>query len=382
MNKYVNQSNDNYKLLNNKRKDNRKNKQDLLNNNDNYNNAILINNNNLNLKDGLDNYNNNNNELNDLKYDKNILSTINRYLLDFDFEKRCSITNSKFNIYSCLVCGIYLQGKGTSTPAYIHSLQENHCVFICLTTGVIYILPDNIKIKDSSLDDIVLNLFPKYNKDYIENKLDKNLNICYSLEGKKFIPGTLGLNNIKKTDYVSVVIQSLFKIKSLRDFFLLNDINKDFIVKSLLESNNSDSDIISKNDINIKAINILESNVGILVKRLSELFRKVYNTHNFKNHVNPHEFLQAVSVASNNKFKITNQSDVIQFLAWIINVLNNFFLSIKNNIISYSFKGKIMIKTYTEITDKNKDEIVKYDSKIIDYNGTKCVFSEKEQNFL
>lgn len=38
------------------------------------------------------------------------LDTINRGLLDFDFEKLCSISLSKINCYACLVCGKYFQG--------------------------------------------------------------------------------------------------------------------------------------------------------------------------------------------------------------------------------------------------------------------------------
>lgn len=39
------------------------------------------------------------------------LDTINRVLLDFDFEKLCSISLSKINVYACLVCGKYFQGN-------------------------------------------------------------------------------------------------------------------------------------------------------------------------------------------------------------------------------------------------------------------------------
>jgi hypothetical protein len=38
------------------------------------------------------------------------LDTINRHVLDFDFEKVCSVTNAHLNVYACLVCGKYFQG--------------------------------------------------------------------------------------------------------------------------------------------------------------------------------------------------------------------------------------------------------------------------------
>jgi fatty-acid desaturase len=38
------------------------------------------------------------------------LETINRNILDFDFEKLCSVSLSNINVYACLVCGKYFQG--------------------------------------------------------------------------------------------------------------------------------------------------------------------------------------------------------------------------------------------------------------------------------
>lgn len=50
------------------------------------------------------------------------LDTVNRQLLDFDMEKVCSVTLSNLNVYCCLICGKYFQGRGKSTPAYTHSV--------------------------------------------------------------------------------------------------------------------------------------------------------------------------------------------------------------------------------------------------------------------
>ena len=34
-----------------------------------------------------------------------------RHVLDFDFEKLCSVSLSHINVYACLVCGKYFQGE-------------------------------------------------------------------------------------------------------------------------------------------------------------------------------------------------------------------------------------------------------------------------------
>ena len=44
------------------------------------------------------------------------LDTINRHLLDFDFEKVCSQSLSTQNVYSCLVCGKFFQGRRPEDP--------------------------------------------------------------------------------------------------------------------------------------------------------------------------------------------------------------------------------------------------------------------------
>uniref|UniRef100_A0A672PQW1 Ubiquitin carboxyl-terminal hydrolase 39 n=1 Tax=Sinocyclocheilus grahami TaxID=75366 RepID=A0A672PQW1_SINGR len=79
------------------------------------------------------------------------LDTINRSVLDFDFEKLCSISLSHINVYACLICGKYFQGRGQKSHAYIHSVQFTHHVFLNLHTLKFYCLPDNYKIIDSSI---------------------------------------------------------------------------------------------------------------------------------------------------------------------------------------------------------------------------------------
>lgn len=60
------------------------------------------------------------------------IEQINRAALDFDFEKLCSVSLSNINIYGCLVCGKYFQGRGRKSYAYAHSIHGDHHVFINL----------------------------------------------------------------------------------------------------------------------------------------------------------------------------------------------------------------------------------------------------------
>ena len=63
-------------------------------------------------------------------YDDLYLDTIHRNVLDFDFEKLCSISLSNINVYACLVCGKYYQGRGPKSHAYFHALEVGHHVYI------------------------------------------------------------------------------------------------------------------------------------------------------------------------------------------------------------------------------------------------------------
>jgi U4/U6.U5 tri-snRNP-associated protein 2 len=123
------------------------------------------------------------------------LSTINRHLLDFDFAKVCSVTNTTLNVYSCLVCGKYFQGKGQKTPAYMHSLEKEHFVFLSLDTNEVWCLPDNYPVDDPSLFDVRFNMKPSCSKDLVL-RLNSEPLFSRSLEGKEFLPGCVGLNHI------------------------------------------------------------------------------------------------------------------------------------------------------------------------------------------
>ena len=160
-------------------------------------------------------------------------------------------------MYGCLVCGKYFQGRGLNTWAYYHSIETDHHPFINLSSGKIYILPDNYQVLDSSLNDIKYVLDPVFTKDQVES-FSKSTNVCTDLSGKSFIPGYIGLNNIKSNDYVNVIVQGLNQVLPLRNFFLSKQ----------------------------------EDGAKELIKRFGTLIRKMWNTRAFKGHVSPHEFVQ------------------------------------------------------------------------------------------
>lgn len=254
-------------------------------------------------------------------YDDLYLDTIDRQVLDFDFEKLCSISLSNINVYACLVCGRYFQGRGPKSHAYFHALDEDHHVYINLETQKVYVLPEGYEVQSKALDDIKYVSDPRYTKQEVAD-LDRPAGATtttkrksWTLTGKEYVPGFVGMNNIKENDYLNVVVQALTHVAPLRNYMLLEDF----------------------------------SGKTELVRRCSTLFRKIWNPRAFKSHVSPHELLQEIALRSNKRFTLTAQSDPVDFLSWF---LNNVHLGLGgsktrpgSSMVQRTFQGRIKIES-------------------------------------
>ncbi|XP_057300465.1 U4/U6.U5 tri-snRNP-associated protein 2-like [Hydractinia symbiolongicarpus] len=246
------------------------------------------------------------------------LDTIDRTVLDFDFEKLCSVSLSHLNVYACLVCGKYFQGRGQNSHAYTHSVHIGHHVYLNLRSLKFYCLPDNYEIIDSSLEDIKYVLKPTFGKEHIK-LLDTTGKVSRALNGNTYIPGIVGLNNIKANDYLNVVLQALAFVPPVRNYFLCDENYKD--------TKRPPGDTMFP-----------------LVQRFGELVRKIWNPRNFKTHVSPHEMLQAVVSCSKKKFQFTEQGDPIEFLSWFLNGIHltlNGTKKARSSVIYKSFRGEM-----------------------------------------
>ena len=346
------------------------------------------------------------------------LSTINRTILDFDQEKVCCVSLKDNNIYSCLVCGKYFHGKGKTTPCYIHSLSEQHHLFINLETREIYCLPDDYEIKEEYLDDnknengygnknilfeIKQNLLPVYTKKDIKliDKISANYNT--SLDNKKYLPGYSGLGYVKNCEYFNVIIQSLSHLKKFRNFFLQYNYKI---------SNKDDS-------------------IEVFINKLSEIIKKLWNFSSYKTHIDQRECLQLLEKASQKKFLISNfnfneiiisknnnninnfnlnnnstgndiilngnynnltlnnesnsnyNNDIIEFLSWLLNTLK-IFLSKKKyeNIIEEYFQGVVQVETYTFLKEEEANKNLKPGESIVIEDGVNYIYTKKKIKFL
>ena len=115
------------------------------------------------------------------------------------------------------------------------------------------------------------------------------------------------------------MLQSFLRVKKLRGFYLLYE-----------EPDNFTDDQKSR---------------LLLTQSMSQLFRKIWNPINFKNHVSPHELVQAVTLKSKKMFSIGKQGDPIKFYSWLVNNLHT-EMKDKNgrSIIFDLFQGEMEVK--------------------------------------
>ncbi|KAI0692971.1 hypothetical protein BC835DRAFT_1355493 [Cytidiella melzeri] len=256
------------------------------------------------------------------------LDTINRAALDFDFEKVCSVSLSNINIYGCLVCGKYFQGRGRSSYAYAHAIHDDHHVFINLETTKVYVLPDGYLVSDPSLEDISFVLAPSFTKTSVSSlSTSAHLNKpSYDLSHQPYTSGYIGLNNIKRNDHMNVIIHSLLHIPPLRDYLLLSN---------------------------------FRGKESELLKRFAALAKKVWNPRLFKSQVSPHEFLQEVGRASAGKFRLEQQGDPADFLSWLLNSLHKDLGGTKrrdSSVIFSTFQGELRMETQQVLVRSNARE--------------------------
>lgn len=267
--------------------------------------------------------------------------SINPHLLDFDFETQCLISLLTVNVYCCLTCGEYYQGRSKSSHAYSHSINVDHHIFVNLHTKQFYVLPDNYEIDDDEalrfLARIKYAIDPTYTKELVQ-RLRGDLT-SKDLNGKLYSVGFVGLNNIFSNDYSNVGLQLLLHIPQIRDFYL----QLTFPKKQALYEN-----ISKKSPLNHK--------FGLLA-------RKLWSQDLFKSQVSPHELLQHISNASKKKFPLNEQKSPKKFLLWLINQLHSQLSQINRlgkTVFSKSLQGSIEITTLKVKSQVNDFQTVDY----------------------
>jgi U4/U6.U5 tri-snRNP-associated protein 2 len=257
------------------------------------------------------------------------LDTIQRSVLDFDLEPVCGVSlETGPHIYSCLICGAYLRGRGPRTAAYTHAVHRHHSVYLHLHTNRFYCLPENYEIVDASLEDIQRNVRPVFTPDDAarltgQNQHQPNTFTARDLVGKPYLPGYVGLNPTSRlgggggSGCINSVVQALAHVPPIRDYFLLRR-----------EESMSDSSIVGGDG----------SSTHAVTREFGALVRQLWSPYRFKAHVDPLRLVNAVAAATSTTTLTTataagNASNTIrsssnakqeagEFLAWFLHQLH------------------------------------------------------------
>jgi U4/U6.U5 tri-snRNP-associated protein 2 len=283
------------------------------------------------------------------------LDSIQRTVLDFDFEPACSVSlETGPHIYGCLVCGKFFRGKGPATPAYTHSVEESHFVFVHLRKGTFVCLPDGYEVRDPSLDDIKACLHPTYTPEQIA-AIDARTDLSRDLFGRRYLPGYVGLNNLNKTDCLNAVVQALAQVPPLRDFFLAQRHDQDDATSMVATAAGRESASLPSGKAlkrsraaNPTSVNPHHRAAVSVTHAFGELVRKLWCPHRFKSHVDPHILVQAVSNASHKKFHVGRRAEAGELMAWFLHQLHVGTGGGKkpgSSIVHHIFQGDVQVTT-------------------------------------
>lgn len=156
---------------------------------------------------------------------------INLQKVDFDLPLQCSVSHSTCDVYCCLQCGKYFQGRHQQSPAFQHSIASRkdslaHNLYINLETRKFYWLPRNVQINPKGID-LLLQLQCCIRASFTTDKIRGFPILCHDIVDKReYTNGFIGINGNNHsslhTDHISVIILQLAHINPIRDYFLLH----------------------------------------------------------------------------------------------------------------------------------------------------------------
>lgn len=276
------------------------------------------------------------------------IDTIDRKVLDFDFEKLCLVSLSDVNVYCCLVCGKYYQGRANSSHAYTHSVNTDHHVFVHLETRRFYVLPQNYEITSEevlqSLKDIKSAISPEYEslEEIAQLSTISETLVAHDLDHRPYEVGFVGLNNISQNDYENVVLQTLFHVAPIRDFYLSLTLAEHEALNSVIERK------------------------SVLNAKLGALARKLWSRRLFRPHISPQDVLQTISTLSKKRFSVLEKTSPKLFMLWMLNHMHAGLAKLtkkSRSVVSQTFQGEVSVTTTKAPSDTN--ELTKSDDLVV-----------------
>lgn len=192
------------------------------------------------------------------------------------------------------------------------------------------------------MKDITRVLRPTFSKQYISSLAKGDIKPSYDLSQTAYLPGYIGLNNIKHNDHINVVIQLLSHVPPIRNALLLMP------HPSQLSPGSA------------------KTRQPELVVRLSTLVKKLWSSTLFKAQVSPHELLQEVNRASKGRFRLEQQGDPGELVSWMLNKLHVDLGGTKkpnSSIIHKTFRGTLRVESQSLKTTTMEDSTTTYEER-------------------
>ena len=176
--------------------------------------------------------------------------------------------------------------------------------------------------------------------------------------GVSYLPGYIGLNNLKATDYLNVLLQALAHVVPFRDFWLRYE-----------------NYCLSKSN---------------LVLQFGAVMRKMWSPHNFKSTVSPQELMQKIAIDSKKLFDLASRSECINLFNWLLGNLQRGLSSstknINHSVIFEPFQGVLEVTSLTKklISDPNEltgGNSLQQGETIVIHDGERWVKTVKDITF-
>lgn len=216
------------------------------------------------------------------------------------------------------------------------------------------------EVDDPSLEDIRYLLAPTFTPELL-TKLDNGSSSSTDLQKQPYLPGFVGLNNIKNNSYMNVILQVLLHVPSLRDYFIFNSQSTHPLASDPSNSESTSSSLSSSSvppTLDASAMNAIGfRGKSELVQRFGLLARKIWNPKLFKPQVSPHELLQEVVSASGRKYRITEAGDPLEFMTWLLNSVHNDLggnRKDKSSMVFSAFRGEMKIEEQAVVITPDK----------------------------
>ena len=203
-----------------------------------------------------------------------------------------------------------LNGRSDNTPVHTHAYTFQHKVYQKLTDGngeelrkaEFYCMPDNYKIEDGSLNDLVLAYELHFSQEKV-SRMDENTKLKRDYFGNSFLPGYVSLKDLGNCTGVNATVNAISNVPKLRDWFLL------------------------KSELNLPLYRgVTNCKFKSLLWEFGKLVRIIWSDNRLRSVIEPASFMKVIEEISHSKYKVGGACEAGEFWVWLVSLLHKSIL--------------------------------------------------------